>query len=74
MCFSECVSRFPKKINNQFREEVGSPFVRGKVTIFIGRETKTNILPKNSDEKFLLLSTPLTIIFLLEQLTIQQQR
>ena len=39
---SECVS-FPRKINN--------PFFRRKVTIFIGRETKTHILPTKMNEK-----------------------
>ena len=29
----------------------GSPFFRRKVTSFIGRETKTHILPKKIDEK-----------------------
>ena len=38
---SECVS-FPKKINNPFWEV--TVFPRRKVTIFIGRETKTHIL------------------------------
>ena len=58
---SECVS-FPKKINNQFRGLIVSP---RKVTISIGRETKTHILPLKIDEHFAKIS-PLTIIVLLE--------
>ena len=44
---SECVS-FPKKINNPFWE---SPSFRRKVTIFIGRETNTHILPTKINGK-----------------------
>ena len=46
---SECVS-FPKKINNPFRV-VGHRFFRRKMTFFIGRETKTHILPTKINEK-----------------------
>ena len=50
---------------------VGSPFSRGKVTIFIGRETKTEILSTKSTKTFL---GPRTIIILLEEFTTQQQQ
>ena len=45
---SECVS-FPRKINNPFWG--GNRFFRRKVTIFIGHETKTHILPTKINEK-----------------------
>ena len=52
-----------------------SPFTRRKVTMFIGRETKTRILPtKVNEKKKPLRSGHLTIIILLEELTIQQQQ
>ena len=44
---SECVS-FPRKINNPFW--VVSVFFRRRVTIVIGRETKTHILPTKINE------------------------
>ena len=59
---SECVC-FQRKINNPF---IGVTFFRRKVTIFIGRETKTHILPTKINEKKSLRSAYLTIIFLLE--------
>ena len=46
--FSECVS-FPRKINNLFWEV--TVFQKKKVTIFIGRETKTHILPTKINGK-----------------------
>ena len=45
---SECVY-FPMKINNPFWGV--TVFFRRKVTNFIGRETKTPILPKKINEK-----------------------
>ena len=59
---SECVS-FPRKINNPFWEV--SVF-RRKVTIFIGRETKTHILPTKINETHSPRSARPTIIILLE--------
>ena len=44
---SECVS-FPRKINNPFWEW---SFFQRKVAIFIGRETKTHILPTKMNEQ-----------------------
>ena len=44
---SECVS-FPRKTNNQFWEVTVFP---KRVTIFIGRETKTHIFPNKINEK-----------------------
>ena len=44
---SECVS-FPRKINNPFWVVI---VFRRKVTIFIGHETKTHILPTKMNEK-----------------------
>ena len=44
---SECVS-FPRKINNPF---CGVTVFHKKVTIFLGRETKTHILPTKINEK-----------------------
>ena len=59
----ECVS-FPRKINNPFWE--GNRFFRSKVTIFIGRETKTHILQTKMNGKKSLRWAHLTIIILLE--------
>ena len=59
---SECVS-FPRTINNPFWGL--SPFFQRKVTLFIGRETKTHILHSKINEKSL-WSAPPTIIVLLE--------
>ena len=52
---SECVS-FESKINNPFW---WSPIFRRKVTIFIGRETKTYVLLTKINEKNSLESAPL---------------
>ena len=49
-----------------------SRFFRRKVTKFIGRETKTHILPTKMKRKNSLRSALPTTIVLLEQLTIQQ--
>ena len=59
---SECVT-FQMKINNPFWV---SAFFRRKVTIFIGRETKTHILQTKINEKKSPRSADLTIIVLLE--------
>ena len=50
----------------------GSAFFRRKVTIFIGRETKTHILPTKINEKKIAKVSPSNIFILLQLLTIQQ--
>ena len=52
---SECVF-FQRKINNPFLG--GNHFSEEKVTIFIGRETKTYILPKKINEKKIATVSP----------------
>ena len=47
LCFGMCL--FPEE--NQTTRFGWCSFFRGKVTIFIGRETKTHILPKKINEK-----------------------
>ena len=54
---SECVS-FPKKINNSL---CGVTFFQRKVTVFIGRETTTHILPTKINEQKSLRSALLSI-------------
>ena len=60
---SECVS-FSRKINNPFWGVIVFP--KKSDIFFIGRETKTHILPTKINEKNSLRSVPPTIIFLLE--------
>ena len=59
---SDCVS-FPRKINNPF---CGVSVFPKKVTSFIGRETKTHILPTKINNKKSIRSALLSIIILLE--------
>ena len=61
--FSECASLSRGKSTTRF---AGSAFFKRKVTIFIGRETKTHILPTKSNEQNSVMSALLSIIILLE--------
>ena len=58
------MKKIAKKNNNEFCGVTA--FLRRKVAIFIGRETKAHILPTKINEQFSLRSAPLTIIILLE--------
>ena len=67
---SECVS-FPRKINNPFWEVT---VFRGKVSIFIGREAKTHILPTKINEKIAKVSRSKNNSSFRIMITIQQQQ